>query len=97
MGLDLPSEDKGFIADTGFYNRMYRGVWNSCNNVFLGIGQGEMTATPLQMANLMCIIANKGYFYTPHFVDRIDGRGAQDTSLRRFKMKQEYTKIPREA
>ena len=56
-----------------------------------------MTATPLQMANLMCIIANKGYFYTPHFVERIDGQGAQDTILRRFKMKHEVTKIPREA
>lgn len=97
LGLDLPSEDKGFIADTGFYNRMYRGVWNSCNNVFLGIGQGEMTATPLQMANLMCIIANKGYFYTPHFVEKIDGRGEEDTILQRFRTKHEVTKIPREA
>lgn len=93
LGVDLPSEDKGFIADTGFYNRMYRGVWNSCNNVFLGIGQGEMTATPLQMANLMCIIANKGYFYTPHFVERIDGQLEADTMIRRFKTKHAVTRI----
>lgn len=97
LGLDLPSEDKGFIADTSFYNRIYRGVWNSCNNVFLGIGQGEMTATPLQMANLMCIIANKGYFYTPHFVERIDGRGPEDTILQRFRQKHEVTRISNEA
>jgi penicillin-binding protein 2 len=56
-----------------------------------------MTATPLQMANLMCIIANKGYFYTPHFVERIDGRGPEDTILQRFKTKHEVTRIPREA
>jgi penicillin-binding protein 2 len=93
LGIDLPSEDKGLIADTSLYNRMYRGAWNSCTNVFLGIGQGEMTATPLQMANLMCIIANKGYYYTPHFVDKIDGQGEGDTILQPFKIRHEVTKI----
>jgi penicillin-binding protein 2 len=96
LGVDLPSEDKGIIADTGWYNRTYNGAWNSCTNVFLGIGQGEMTATPLQMANLMCIIANKGYYYTPHFVDSIDGRGEGDTILSPFKVKHEVTRIPDE-
>lgn len=93
LGVDLPSEDKGLIADTGFYDRLYRGVWNSCNNVFLGIGQGEMTATPLQMANLMCIIANKGYYYTPHFVSSIDGGGLADTMLTPFRTRHEVTRI----
>ena len=93
LGIDLPSEDKGLIADTSLYNRMYRGSWNSCTNVFLGIGQGEMTATPLQMANLMCIIANKGYYYTPHFVDKIDGKGEGDTILSPFKVRHEVTKM----
>lgn len=69
LGVDLPSEDKGLIADTSFYNRLYNRSWSSCTNVFLGIGQGEMQATPLQMANMMCIIANKGYYYTPHFCE----------------------------
>ena len=93
LGIDLPSEDKGLIADTSLYNRMYRGSWNSCTNVFLGIGQGEMTATPLQMANLMCIIANKGYYYTPHFVEKIDGKGEGDTILQPFKIRHEVTKM----
>lgn len=93
LGVDLPSEDKGLIADTSFYNRLYRGSWNSCNNVFLGIGQGEMTATPLQMANLMCIIANKGYYYTPHFVSSIDGGGDADTMLAPFRLRHEVTHI----
>jgi penicillin-binding protein 2 len=96
LGVDLPSEDRGMIADTGFYNRLYRGVWNSCNNVFLGIGQGEMTATPLQMANLMCIIANKGYYYTPHFVSSIDGGGEADTLLTPFQVRHEVTRISAE-
>jgi penicillin-binding protein 2 len=96
LGVDLPSEDKGLIADTSFYNRLYRNQWNSCNNVFLGLGQGEMTATPLQMANLMCIIANKGYYYTPHFVEKIDGESKGDTMLNRFRLRHEVTKIPPE-
>ena len=60
LGLDLPSEDKGNIPDTARYNREYRGQWNSCTNLTLGIGQDMMTATPLQLANAMCIIANQG-------------------------------------
>ena len=80
--------------DTSFYNKLYNNSWNSCTNVFLGIGQGEMQATPLQMANMMCIIANKGYYYTPHFVDSIDGRGESDTILNRYKIKHEVTHIP---
>ena len=87
LGVDLPSEDKGLIVDTSFYNRLYRGSWNSCTNVFLGIGQGEMQATPLQMANLMAIIANKGYYYTPHFVRDIDGESEADTILNPFRKK----------
>lgn len=94
LGLDLPSEDRGLIADTSFYNRLYNNSWNSCTNVFLGIGQGEMQATPLQMANLMCIIANKGYYYTPHFVSNIENEQRSDTLLNKFKIKHEVTHIP---
>ncbi len=81
LGIDLPSEDKGNIPDTAAYNREYRNQWNSCTNLTLGIGQDRMTATPLQLANAMCIIANKGYYYTPHFVDKIDGETEEDTTL----------------
>src|SRR5829696_4663874 len=72
LGVDLPSEDRGNISDTSFYNKTYNGYWNSCTNVSLGIGQGEMLVTPLQIANGMSIIANKGYYYIPHFVRSID-------------------------
>ena len=81
LGIDLPSEDKGNIPDTSVYNRVYRNQWNSCTNLTLGIGQDMMTATPLQLANSMCIIANKGYYYTPHFVDKIEGETEEDTAL----------------
>jgi penicillin-binding protein 2 len=94
LGVDIPSEDKGLIVDTTYYNKLYNSSWNSCTNVFLGIGQGEMQATPLQMANMMCIIANKGYYYTPHFVEKIDGQGEGDTVLNSFKVKHNVTHIP---
>ena len=94
LGVDLPSEDKGLIADTSFYNRIYNRSWNSCTNVFLGIGQGEMLATPLQMANLMCIIANGGYYFTPHFISSIDGENKSDTMLNRYRIKHQVTNIP---
>jgi penicillin-binding protein 2 len=81
LGIDLPSEDKGGIPDTAEYNKLYRNQWNSCTNLTLGIGQDRMTATPLQLANAMCIVANKGSYYTPHFVDKIEGETEEDTAL----------------
>ena len=81
LGIDLPSEDRGNIPDTAVYNREYRNQWNSCTNLTLGIGQDKMLATPLQLANAMCIVANKGYDYTPHFVNKIDGETEDDTAL----------------
>lgn len=89
LGVDLPSEDKGNIPDTADYNREYRNVWNSCTNLTLGIGQDKMTATPLQLANAMCIIANKGYYYTPHFVKNIEKETEEDTILKPFRVKHE--------
>ncbi|MBC7850040.1 MAG: penicillin-binding protein 2 [Chitinophagaceae bacterium] len=86
-GIDLPAEGGGLIPDTSVYNRVYRNSWNSCTNLTLGIGQDMMQSTPLQLANAMCIIANKGYYYTPHFVKSVDGEDDADTTLRKFKVK----------
>ncbi|RYY66321.1 MAG: penicillin-binding protein 2 [Chitinophagaceae bacterium] len=86
LGVDLPSENPGLIADTSFYNKIYRGSWNSCTNVSLGIGQGEMLVTPLQMANMMALIANKGYYYVPHIVKHIDNETQADTILNKFRV-----------
>jgi penicillin-binding protein 2 len=55
----------------------------------LGIGQDMMLATPIQLANSMCLIANKGYYYTPHFVKSIDGETKEDTIMNRFRKKHE--------
>ncbi|SKA08443.1 peptidoglycan glycosyltransferase [Chitinophaga eiseniae] len=76
IGVDVPSEARGIVPTPAFYDKMYKGSWNSCTSVFLGIGQGELTLTPLQMANAMCIVANRGSYYIPHFVQSIDGDDA---------------------
>ena len=86
LGIDLPSEDKGNIPDTTVYNKVYRGSWNSCTNVTLGIGQDMMTVTPLQIANVMSIIANKGYYYTPHLVQSIDGEKDGDSLMAPYRV-----------
>lgn len=79
LGVDLPSENSGFVPDTAVYNKEYRGAWNSCTNLTLGIGQDKMGATPLQLANAMCIIANRGFYYTPHLVEKIDEETEADS------------------
>ena len=95
LGIDLPSEDKGNVPDTSVYNKVYRNSWNSCTNLTLGIGQDMMLATPLQLANSMCLIANKGYYYTPHFVKAIDNEKASDTILNPFRKRHDIlTRIP---
>ncbi len=89
VGVDLPSEDGGNIPDTAAYDKEYNRSWNSCTMVTMGIGQDKMQLTPLQMANAMCIVANKGYYYTPHFVKTIEGAAEEDTLLSRFHQKHE--------
>jgi penicillin-binding protein 2 len=99
LGIDLPSENKASIPDTAQYNKDFGGAkyWNSCFMLTLGIGQDRMTATPLQLANAMALIANKGYYYTPHFVDSVEEEDASDKKLlANFRVKQQVTKIPTE-
>ena len=99
LGIDLPSENRANIPDTAQYNKDFGGAkyWNSCYMLTLGIGQDRMTATPLQLANAMAFIANKGYYYTPHFIDSIEEEDEVDKKLlENFRVKQEVTKIPTE-
>jgi penicillin-binding protein 2 len=98
LGVDLVSEDGGNIPDTTAYDKEYHRQWNSCTMVGggLGIGQDKMTVTPLQIANAVCIVANKGYYYIPHFVRTLDNESAADSTLvKKFRLKHEVlTHIP---
>ncbi|HEV7782830.1 MAG TPA: penicillin-binding protein 2 [Chitinophagaceae bacterium] len=87
LGVDVPTEQKGNIPTPEYFNKIYgEGKWGFCNYRSVSIGQGEVTATPLQVANEMAYIANKGWYYIPHIVDSIDG-GDKFGLLDKFKKK----------
>ncbi len=71
LGIDFPSESRGNVPTSEFYDRIYpkvKGGWRSPTILSNGIGQGEIQLSTVQMANLAATIANRGYFYTPHLV-----------------------------
>ena len=72
LGIDLPGEKRGLIPNAEFYDNAF-GKWNPLSVISIAIGQGEINLTPLQIANLGAIIANRGYYYTPHVVRKIQG------------------------
>ncbi len=73
LGIDMSGEKGGDIPSSKLYDRIYgAGHWKYSTIYSLSIGQGEMTVTPLQMANLAAIFANKGYYYTPHLIKAVD-------------------------
>lgn len=87
LGIDLPSERAGRIPTPELYDKVYgKGRWNFCTFRSVSIGQGEIDLTPLQIANSMAFIANKGWYITPHIVDSIDG-GDHFGLLDSFKLK----------
>ena len=73
LGIDLPGEKRGLIPNASFYDRAYHKSWNGLTVISIAIGQGEVNLTPLQIANLGATIANRGYFYTPHVVRKVQG------------------------
>ena len=70
---DFLGEGAGYVPDREFYDKRYRKSWNALTLLSLSIGQGELGCTPLQMANLAAIVANRGYYYIPHIVREVDG------------------------
>lgn len=79
LGVDLPYEKRGMIPNSTYYNKWYgkRG-WRGATIISNAIGQGEVLATPMQIANLCATIANKGWYITPHLVKQVKGL-PQDT------------------
>lgn len=78
LGTDLYGEGPGYVPTPEYYDRGYNGRWNWGTVLSCSIGQGEMGCTPLQMANLAAIVANRGYYYVPHLIKRIEGRDSID-------------------
>ncbi len=69
---DLMYESRGNIPTAEYFDKVYRGRWNSLTVRSISIGQGELLTTPIQMANIVAIIANRGFYYSPHLVRAID-------------------------
>lgn len=91
LGIDLPGEKRGMIPNDQYYDKAYNRSWNGLTIISISIGQGEVTATPLQIANLGATIANRGYFITPHVVKEVEG-----DSLDSLYTQKRYTKVRRE-
>lgn len=98
LGVDVPSEKRGLIPTPAFYNQLPPkgfgpGHWNYCSFRSVSIGQGEVDVTPIQVANEMAYIANKGWYITPHVVDSIEG-GDKFGMLANFKERHKAIDIP---
>lgn len=86
LGIDYHTEGKGFLPTSATYDRMYKDVYNGWRSTYilsLGIGQGELEFTTIQMANLAAAIGNRGYYYTPHIV--------KNFVKKEFDLSEEYT------
>lgn len=73
LGVDLPGEARGMIPNAEYYTKHYGNYWRAVTVISISIGQGEVTLTPLQIANLGATIANRGEYITPHLVKGIEG------------------------
>ena len=78
---DLPYETTGIIPSVEYFDKLYRKSWHGNSVVSMGIGQGEAAVTPIQMANFVAIIANRGYYYKPHVIKAI---GTKDSLNDRY-------------
>lgn len=83
LGVDLPGEVRGMIPNADYYDNAYKKSWNALTIISIAIGQGEVTLTPLQIANLGATIANRGYYITPHIVREVeDGKIADSLKVK---------------
>ncbi|WP_258102711.1 penicillin-binding protein 2 [Marinoscillum sp. MHG1-6] len=91
LGVDLPGEKSGNVPTVAYYDRVYgTNRWKFSNIYSLSIGQGEIQVTPIQMANLSAILANRGYYYTPHIVREIDGEPTRGYAAKHTDINAEY-------
>ena len=93
LNNDLPTGTRGLVPTAAYYDRAlgYTG-WKAVTTISLGIGQGELLLTPIQMANMTAAVANRGFYYTPHIVKEIDHNLILDTNF----TKPKYTSIDKE-
>lgn len=87
LGIDMPGEAGGMMPDAAYCNKAFAGRWNAQTIMWVGMGQGEAMVTPLQLCNLAAIIANRGFFYTPHIHQSTLQQPLDSVYLRRREVK----------
>lgn len=86
LGYDLPFGQKGRIPDKEFYDKWYGdNRWSSSTIISNSIGQGEILATPVQLANMTAAIANRGHYFTPHILKKIEGKEITNSKFTKAK------------
>jgi penicillin-binding protein 2 len=81
LGSEFVNELPGLVPSSSYFDRYYgKGSWKALTVISMGIGQGEIGTTPLQMANMTAAIANRGFYYTPHIVKAVGGKDRIDTA-----------------
>ena len=85
MNNDFISGSPGVLPKSSYFEKLYKGSWNANTIISMAIGQGELLLTPIQMANISAILANRGFYYTPHIVKRISGKESIDTNFTKKK------------
>ena len=91
LGIDMNNEAAGLMPDGRWMTEKYGDSWDEKRVVYMGMGQGQMTVTPLQLCNLSATIANRGYYYTPY-----TRRSSARNNPARYTQRH-YTKATREA
>jgi penicillin-binding protein 2 len=100
FNTDIPFEVSGNIPSPGYFDKVYNNRWNSYTIRSLSIGQGEILLTPIQLANLTAIIANRGFYYPPHLLVKMESSGAATDEFNKqikTSVDPEYFDIVREA
>ena len=93
LGYDLPVGQKGLIPNSAYYNKYYPlKNWKAATTISNAIGQGEVLVTPIQLANVTAIVANRGYYYTPHILKNINGKSIANEKF----IEKKYTTVDAE-
>ena len=85
MNNDFISGATGTLPKSSYFEKLYKGSWNANTIISMAIGQGELLLTPIQMANIAAILANRGFYYTPHIIKKISGKEKIDTNFTKKK------------
>ena len=85
MNNDFITGSPGKLPKSSYFEKLYKGSWNANTIISMSIGQGELLLTPIQMANITAIIANRGFSYTPHIIKNISNEATIDSNFTKKK------------